>query len=68
MFRVEVPRSISPPRIKRSAPESLDVTIRPLNGFTFVVIEDNAEILNSLTRLIKSWGAEVVPSTATTHN
>ncbi|MEO8187124.1 MAG: hybrid sensor histidine kinase/response regulator [Burkholderiaceae bacterium] len=63
VFRVEVPRSSSPLRIKRSAPESLDVTIRPLDGFTFVVIEDNAEILNSLTRLIKSWGAEVVPST-----
>ena len=63
VFRVEVPRSIAPIRAKRGAPESLDVTIRPLDGFTFVVIEDNAEILNSLTRLIKSWGAEVVPST-----
>jgi CheY-like chemotaxis protein len=38
------------------------VAIRPLR-FTFVVLEDNAEILNSLTRLIRSWGAEVVPST-----
>ena len=27
------------------------------------VLEDNAEILNSLTRLLRSWGAEVVPST-----
>ena len=63
VFRVEVPRSSSPLRIKRSTPETLDVAIRPLDGFTFVVIEDNAEILNSLTRLIKSWGAEVVPST-----
>jgi signal transduction histidine kinase len=63
VFRVEVPLSASPPRLKRSAPETIDVAIRPLNGFTFVVLEDNAEILNSLTRLIRSWGAEVVPST-----
>jgi signal transduction histidine kinase/CheY-like chemotaxis protein len=63
VFRVEVPLSASPPRSKRSAPETIDVAIRPLNGFTFVVLEDNAEILNSLTRLIRSWGAEVVPST-----
>ncbi len=27
------------------------------------MLEDNAEILNSLTRLLRSWGAEVVPST-----
>ncbi|MGH6609231.1 MAG: ATP-binding response regulator, partial [Burkholderiaceae bacterium] len=63
VFRVEVPRSIAPIRQKRSTPETLDVAIRPLDGFTFVVIEDNTEILNSLTRLIKSWGAEVVPAT-----
>jgi len=63
VFRVEVPLSASPPRSKRSAPETIDVAIRPLNGFTFVVLEDNAEILNSLTRLIRSWGADVVPST-----
>jgi signal transduction histidine kinase/CheY-like chemotaxis protein len=63
VFRVEVPLSIAPPKAKRTAPETLDVAIRALNGFTFVVLEDNAEILNSLTRLLRSWGAEVVPST-----
>jgi CheY-like chemotaxis protein len=63
VFRVEVPLSIAPPRAKRTAPETIEVAIRALNGFTFVVLEDNAEILNSLTRLLRSWGAEVVPST-----
>jgi len=63
VFRVEVPVSIAPLKAKRTAPETIDVAIRTLNGFTFVVIEDNAEILNSLTRLIRSWGADVVPST-----
>jgi CheY-like chemotaxis protein len=63
VFRVELPLSIAPPKAKRTAPETIDVTIRALNGFTFVIIEDNAEILNSLTRLLRSWGAEVVPST-----
>ena len=63
VFRVEVPLSIAPPKAKRTAPETIDIAIRALNGFTFVVLEDNAEILNSLTRLLRSWGAEVVPST-----
>jgi two-component system, sensor histidine kinase len=63
VFRVEVPLSIAPIRPKRTAPETMDLAIRALNGYTFVIIEDNAEILNSLTRLVRSWGAEVVPST-----
>jgi CheY-like chemotaxis protein len=63
VFRVEVPLSIAPPKAKRTTPETIDIAIRALNGFTFVVLEDNAEILNSLTRLLRSWGAEVVPST-----
>ncbi len=63
VFRVEAAPSITPQRVKRSAPETIELSIRGLNGFTFVVLEDNAEILNSLTRLLRSWGAEVVPST-----
>jgi signal transduction histidine kinase/CheY-like chemotaxis protein len=63
VFRVELPLSIMPVRTKRAAPETVDMVIRSLEGYTFVVLEDNAEILNSLTRLIRSWGAEVVPST-----
>ena len=32
-------------------------------GRRALLLEDNAEILNSLTRLVRSWGAEVIPST-----
>ncbi len=63
VFRVETPLTVVPLKPKRSAPETVDLVIRSLEGHTFVVLEDNAEILNSLTRLIRSWGAEVVPST-----
>ena len=63
VFRVEVPLSVAPLRAKRSAPETMDLVLRSLEGTTFVLLEDNAEILNSLTRLVRSWGAEVIPST-----
>jgi CheY-like chemotaxis protein len=63
VFRVEVPLSVAPLRPKRSAPETMDIVLRSLEGHTFVLLEDNAEILNSLTRLVRSWGAEVIPST-----
>jgi len=63
VFRVEVPLSAVPVRKKRAAPETLDMVIRSLEGHAIVVLEDNAEILNSLTRLVRSWGASVVPST-----
>jgi two-component system, sensor histidine kinase len=57
------PLTVTPLKPKRTSPETVDLVIRSLEGHTFVVLEDNAEILNSLTRLIRSWGAEVVPST-----
>jgi signal transduction histidine kinase/CheY-like chemotaxis protein len=63
VFRVEVPLSVAPLRPKRSAPETMDIVLRSLEGHAFVLLEDNAEILNSLTRLVRSWGAEVIPST-----
>ena len=63
VFRVEVPLSVAPLRPKRSTPETMDIVLRSLEGHTFVLLEDNAEILNSLTRLVRSWGAEVIPST-----
>jgi two-component system, sensor histidine kinase len=63
VFRVEVPFSIVPMRPTRTAPETIDLKIRTLEGHSLVVLEDNAEILNSITRLIRSWGAEVIPST-----
>ncbi|HET9025640.1 MAG TPA: hybrid sensor histidine kinase/response regulator [Burkholderiaceae bacterium] len=63
VFRVEVPLSVAPLRTKRSAPETMDMVLRSLEGHTFVLLEDNAEILNSLTRLVRSWDAQVIPST-----
>jgi CheY-like chemotaxis protein len=63
VFRVEVPLSAVPLRKKRGALETVDMVIRSLEGQTVVIIEDNAEILNSLTRLVRSWGADVVPAT-----
>ena len=35
--------TILPLRAKRNAPETVDMVIRPLEGHTFVVLEDNAE-------------------------
>jgi hypothetical protein len=46
--RVEV-RRLRTARASAGA-ETVDVAIRPLNGFTVRRVEDNAEILNSLTR------------------
>jgi signal transduction histidine kinase/CheY-like chemotaxis protein len=63
VFRVEAPLSVMPVRAKRSAPETVDMVMRSLEGHAIVVLEDNAEILNSLTRLVRSWGAFAVPST-----
>jgi signal transduction histidine kinase/CheY-like chemotaxis protein len=63
VFRVEVPLSVEPLKAKRSAPETLDWVLCSLEGQTLVLLEDNAEILNSLTRLVRSWGAEVIAST-----
>jgi CheY-like chemotaxis protein len=63
VFRIEAPRSVAPVRPRRSSPETMDMVLRSLEGNTFVVLEDNAEILNSVTRLIRSWGAQVVAAT-----
>jgi signal transduction histidine kinase len=63
VFRVEVPLSVAPLKAKRTAPGTLDMVLSSLEGRTLVLLEDNAEILNSLTRLVRSWGAEVIPST-----
>ena len=60
MFRLVVPASSAPRRQGRGAPDTLSWLLRPLTGHTIALVEDNAEILNSLTRLLRSWGAEVV--------
>ncbi len=63
VFRVEVPLSSSPRRAARSANELTDASLRSLTGHTIVLIEDNEEILNSMSNLLRSWGAEVVAAT-----
>jgi signal transduction histidine kinase/CheY-like chemotaxis protein len=63
VFRVEVPLSASPRRAVRSGGELTDASLRSLTGHTLVLIEDNEEILNSMSSLLRSWGAEVVAAT-----
>lgn len=62
-FRVEGPLAAPPVRRVRDA-QRADAVIRPLTGFTVVVIEDNEEILNSMTRLLRSWGADITSATS----
>jgi signal transduction histidine kinase/CheY-like chemotaxis protein len=63
VFRVEVPLSAVPRRPQRGPTETSEVALRALSGHTLVVLEDNEEILNSLTRLLRSWGADIVSAT-----
>jgi CheY-like chemotaxis protein len=64
VFRVEATLSSSPVRPKLGTGEPAEQEIRALNGLTIVVLEDNEEILNSLTRLLRSWGADILSSTS----
>lgn len=63
VFRVEAQLSSTPTRRPR-APEPVEVELRSLVGYTVVVLEDNEEILNSMTRLLRSWGADIISSTS----
>ena len=63
VFRVEAPLSASPRRAIRSASELAEASLRSLTGHTLALIEDNEEILNSMSNLLRSWGAEVVAAT-----
>jgi signal transduction histidine kinase len=66
MFRVAVPRSAQA-RVRRpAAGGSAESAIQPIAGQCIVVLEDNEAILNSLTRLLRSWGANVISSTGFT--
>lgn len=62
-FRVEGPLAAPPARRAREA-QPAEPVIRRLAGFTVVVIEDNEEILNSMTRLLRSWGADITSATS----
>lgn len=63
VFRVEVPLSPLPVRSLRQVAEPTEAPIRSLAGYTLVVLEDNEEILNSMTRLLRSWGADILSAT-----
>jgi len=63
VFRVEAQLSSQPTRRAR-APEPTETVLRALTGSTVVVLEDNEEILNSMTRLLRSWGADIISSTS----
>lgn len=63
VFRVEVPLSAVPRRPVRGPAETTEAEIRTLSGHTLVVLEDNEEILNSLTKLLRSWGADILSAT-----
>lgn len=60
VFRIELPAEFAPRRLARATPQAGQWLLRPLNGATIALIEDNPEILNSLSRLLRSWGALVV--------
>ncbi len=64
VFRVEVPLSIMPARSVRQVSEAAESPIRSLAGYTLVVLEDNDEILNSMTRLLRSWGADILSASS----
>jgi len=63
VFRVEAQLSSQPTRRSRT-PQPVETTLRALTGHTVVVLEDNEEILNSMTRLLRSWGADVISATS----
>jgi signal transduction histidine kinase/CheY-like chemotaxis protein len=66
MFRVTLPRStVTPPR-RNNLQQSAESAIQPIPGHRIVVLEDNEAILNSLTRLLRSWGADVISATGFT--
>ena len=66
MFRVAVPRSAQAHLRRPAADVSAESSMQPIAGHCVVVLEDNEAILNSLTRLLRSWGANVISSTGFT--
>ena len=62
VFRVEIPLAARPARTRVRSATATAGTLIPLTDQMIVVLEDNTEILTSLTRLLSSWGARVLPS------
>jgi CheY-like chemotaxis protein len=66
LFRVQVERSALEHPRRSSFREATDTTIHPIEGQCIVLLEDNEAILNSLARLLRSWGADVISATGFT--
>jgi CheY-like chemotaxis protein len=66
VFRVETPLSALPHRGPQPDTGLTETNIRQLTGHVLVLIEDNEEIRNSLSHLLRSWGAEVIADAAYT--
>jgi signal transduction histidine kinase len=62
VFRVEIPLAARPAKPREKAAAAASGTLIPFPDQLIVVLEDNAEILTSLSRLLGSWGARVLPS------
>jgi two-component system, sensor histidine kinase len=62
VFRVEIPLAPRPARRRTRSVAATAATLIPFPDHMIVVLEDNAEILTSLARLLGSWGARVLPS------
>jgi len=66
LFRIEVPLSNAPAFVPRRTTEIDEDAPHVLTGQRIVLLEDNEAILTSLSRLLRSWGADVVSSTSFT--
>ncbi|HUN93658.1 MAG TPA: hybrid sensor histidine kinase/response regulator [Burkholderiaceae bacterium] len=66
VFKVEVPISTSPRRANEEPAPTREPAMMAFDGVHIVVLEDNEEILNSLARLLRSWGADILSATAYT--
>jgi signal transduction histidine kinase/CheY-like chemotaxis protein len=66
LFRVAVPYSAKRSLVRRSAADAIEALIQPIPGQRIVLLEDNEAILNSIARLLRSWGADVVSATGFT--
>lgn len=66
VFKVEVPISTAPRRAASDQAPAREPTMMAFDGVTVVILEDNEEILNSLARLLRSWGADVLSTTGYT--
>jgi two-component system, sensor histidine kinase len=66
VFRIELPLAAAA-GARPSAPiEISEAAIHPIVGQCIVLLEDNEAILNSLARLLRSWGADVISATGFT--